>query len=366
LPSSAPVTGAGENNHAPVHLNNHALVPAPQPIDPSKGASADARRQALAEPSWGQVLVTTIRLWLERRVLRRRPLVAVLILVAVVFAAGALTVALSSGVTSRTGRAGGNDSPPGGSLRVAAADRQQAAKWIHAQVSQSATVACDPVMCSALQTAGFPVGNLLVLNSAAGDPLGSAIVVSTDAIRSEFGVRLTSVYAPVIIASFGSGTARVDVRVTAADGARAYLSELSTDRLQRQSSGRQLLGNQHFAAAAAAGRALAAGEVDARLLSTLAVLAGTANLSMDVLAFGDTGPGASPGVPMRSAVIEVRTGGKQPASTRYLQSVLSFLRAQEAPFRATSMTVARAAGQPVLRIEFAAPSPLLLLGSGAP
>jgi hypothetical protein len=298
----------------------------------------------------------------------RRRLTSVIILVIVVFAAGALTVALTNGAgtSSAAGQASAGDPPGNKRLTAASADRRRAARWIVVQVSFSATVACDPAMCSALQAAGFPSGNLLVLNSAAGDPLGSAIVVSTDAIRSEFASRLVSVYAPAIIASFGSGTARVDVRVTAADGSRAYLAALQADRLARQASGQQLLGNQHLVVSAAARGPLAAGEVDSRLLSTLAVLAGAAHLSVEVLSFGDAGPGASPGIPMRTAVIAVHAYGKPPASAQYLQSALSFLRAQEAPFRAASMTLARASGQPVLRIQFAAPSPLGLLGAGSP
>jgi hypothetical protein len=318
------------------------------------------------------VLWTTVRLWFERRVLRglvpgggsalRRRLASVVILVAVVFSAGALTIALTSG--PGTSSASGLD--PAGHLAAASAARRMAARWIAAQVSRSATVACDPAMCAVLQAAGFPSGNLLVLNSAAGDPLGSAIVVSTDAIRSEFGGRLAGVYAPVIIASFGSGAARVDVRVTAADGSQAYLAALRADLLARRASGRQLLGNHSLAASAAARSALAAGDVDSRLLSTLAVLAGTAHLSVDVLSFGDSGPGASPGTPLRYAVIAVRAKGSPAGGTGYLQSALSFLRAQQAPYRAESLTMGADLGQPVLRIQFAAPSPLGLLGGGPP
>jgi len=368
LPSSEPIPGADELSHAP--------TPGQQPVYPI--SSISPQQDALAEPSWGHVLWTTVRLWLERHVLLgfrgggssvtlRNRLTSVIILVAVVFAAGALTVALTNG--AGTSAASGQDSagvpPASGNLVAASADRRRAARWIAAQVSRSATVACDPAMCAGLQAAGFPSGNLLVLSSAAGDPLGSAIVVSTDAIRSEFAGRLAGVYAPVILASFGSGTARVDVRVTAADGSPAYLAALRADRLARQASGRQLLSNHSLVVSAAARAALAAGNVDSRLLSTLAVLAGTAHLSVNALSFGDSGPGASPGIPMRSAVIAVRAHGK-PSGSGSLQSALSFLRAQQAPFRAESMIMGNDSGQPVLRIQFAAPSPLGLLGAGPP
>lgn len=297
----------------------------------------------------------------------RRRLTSVIILIVVVFAAGALTVALANGVGTSSAAGQGSGGPSGSrSVAAASAARQHAAKWIIKQVSGGATVACDPVMCSVLQARHFPSGNLIALGPSAGDPLGSAIVVSTAAIRSQFRRHLVSVYAPVIIASFGSGTARVDVRVTAADGSAAYLAELHADRLARQASGKQLLGNKHLTVTAAARQALTAGQVDSRLLSTLAVLAGTAHLSVHVLSFGDAGPGASLGVPMRYAVIAINAAGQQSGSAQYLQAALGFLRAQQAPFRAASMTEATESGQPVLRILFAAPSPLGLLGAGSP
>jgi hypothetical protein len=287
------------------------------------------------------------------------------ILAILVLAAVVLTIALSSGKTAHTGSASGRGSRGNSSLKAAAAARKQAATWVTAQVSPSATVACDPVMCSALQIAGFPAGNLLAMSPDAGDPLGSAIVMSTDAIRSTLGSRLNSVYAPVVLASFGNQTARVDVRVTAADGARAYLIQLHEDLLARQKIGRELLTNQNIAVSAAARPALLAGDVDARLLVTLALLAGGQNQRVTVLAFSDSGPGASAGVPMRAAVIELPAVGKRPGGSPSLQSVQNFLRVQEGQYRAASMTVANVSGQPALRIEFAAPSPLGVLGAGA-
>jgi hypothetical protein len=50
------------------------------------------------------------------------------------------------------------------------------------------------------------------------------------------------------------------------------------------------------------------------------------------------------------------------AKSGYLQSVVTLLRAQRQPYLANSVTLARLAnGQEVVRIEFAAPSPLGLL-----
>ncbi len=321
-----------------------------------------------AEPSWPNVLATTIRLWLERRGLRRPAAPAagprsawrrfgLLGLVLVIFAAGALTVALV-----RQASLGHPADPGGGSLRAAAAARADAAGWVIGQVSRGAIVACDPVMCSALQARGFPAGNLLPLGPSAGDPLGSTVVVATAAVRNQFAGRLASEYAPVVLVSFGSGTARVQILVTAQDGAVAYRQELRADVRARQAGGARLLGNSGITYSAQARAALAAGQVDARLQMTLAAMARFQHLQ--ILAFRGAGPGASPGVPLRTVELSIPAG---PAGRGYLQSALALLRAQRAPLLASSMTTARlASGRTVLLVGFAAPSPFGLLPAGSP
>jgi hypothetical protein len=79
------------------------------------------------------------------------------------------------------------------------------------------------------------------------------------------------------------------------------------------------------------------------------------------VAFGDAGPGIGASSPLRSADLSA-TGGA-PGASGYLRSMLAFLRAQRAPYVAAHAGTARLAdGQTVLRVEFAAPSPLGLLG----
>jgi len=309
-------------------------------------------------PSWGRVVGTTLRLWVARRRTWWRVL-AVLIVVLVVFAAGGLTVALLRGSRSGTAAGGGSTAsgPPGlAQVQAAATARQQAATWVAAQVSHSAMVSCDPAMCAALEARGFPAGDLLTLGSAASDPLGSAVIVSTAAVRSEFGSRLTSVYAPTVIATFGSGSARIDIRPYAAGGAAAYLTALRADQVVRQDLGRVLLHNSRVTATPAARAQLAAGQVDTRLLAILATL--THQDAVRIVAFGDSAPGVSPGMPLRTVDLASPPG----AASTYLPSVLALLHAQQAPYLPNSTTLARLAnGLQIARIEFAAPSPLGLL-----
>ena len=109
--------------------------------------------------------------------------------------------------------------PP--ATREASAVRDQAAAWVAGHVSGGAVLACDSAICAALAQHGVPAGNLLVLGPGAGDPLGSAVVVETAAVRNIFGARLASVYAPEVLASFGTGAARIEVRIVAPDGTAA-------------------------------------------------------------------------------------------------------------------------------------------------
>ena len=173
-----------------------------------------------------------------------------------------------------------------------AATRQQAAAWVASQVSGDAIVACDPAMCAVLLARGVSAGNLLVLRSAASDPLGSDVVLATPAVRSQFGARLASVYAPQVIASFGSGALRIDVRAVAPDGAAAFQSALAADLAARRAAGSQLLRNSRISASPGARAALLAGQLDSRLLITLAAMAAAGPLRIE--SFGGSGPGAGP------------------------------------------------------------------------
>jgi hypothetical protein len=246
-------------------------------------------------------------------------------------------------------------------LGAAAAVRTRAAAWMARQVSRDAIVACDPAMCSALLARGIPSGNLLKLGVSSPDPLGSDVVVATAAVRSQFGGRLASVYAPGILASFGSGSLRIDVRAIAPDGATAYETALAADLADRRVAGRQLVGNPRLKVSAAARAALWAGQVDPRLLTTLATLAATSPAStgsVQVSAFGDSGPGASQGMPLRSAQIT------EPfrADLGRLRGMVAFVRAQRPPYLpAQALITTGAGGSPVLSIGFSAPSPAGLL-----
>jgi hypothetical protein len=165
-----------------------------------------------------------------------------------------------------------------------------------------------------------------------------------------------------VLASFGTGSAQTAVRVVAADGAAAYLRSLRADVAARASAGRQLLQNPRLHPAATARRALAAGQVDSRLLTVFAALA--TMHTVDVVDFPAPAAGASAGMPLRSADIAPASPGTR-LRPNTIGSLADFLRGQLTPYRPAHISVVRlASGQPVLRVEFGAPSPLGLLGRG--
>jgi hypothetical protein len=314
-------------------------------------------------------LLTTVRLWVQRHwpARARWRVLTVLVLAAALFGAGAITIALTSS-PARSGparggtRAGSGGTPVPAAIRAAAAARTAAAAWIAGQVSADAIVSCDPQMCAVLEAHGVAAGRLTPLGGSNPAPLGSDLIVSTAAVRSEFGARLASVYAPAVLASFGTGSAQSAVRVVASDGAAAYLRSLRTDVAARASAGRQLLHNPRLRSSAAARRALAPGQVDARLLTAFAALATMHRVQ--VVDFPAAAAGASLGMPLRAADIAPAGPGTRHRPNT-MASLARYLRNQLPPFRPEHITVVRlASGQPVLRVEYGAPSPLGLLGKG--
>ena len=126
-----------------------------------------------------------------------------------------------------TGSAGAGSPAGAQQLAAAVAVRGQAVSWVAAQVGHDVAVACDAVTCSSLAAHGFPASNLTVIKSTAPDPYGSVLVIATADIRSQFRSKLSSVYAPEVIASFGTGPDRIDIRMIAPRGPAAFRAALS-------------------------------------------------------------------------------------------------------------------------------------------
>ena len=224
----------------------------------------------------------------------------------------ALVALQLSGVLNKSGSSAGPAAKSGGSgtssLSAAAAARKEAAAWVAQQVGSNNVIACDPVVCSALLGRGIPAGRLLPLQSAGANPFGADVIVASPPVRSEYGSELTSVYAPGLIASFGAGATRVDIRAIASQGGAAYRAAEQPDLTARKAAGAQLLHNPRFHATAQAAGQITAGHVDSRLLVTLAAL--VSQRSVSVSSFGDTGPGA----PVQFRQVTITSPGGQDAA----------------------------------------------------
>ena len=232
--------------------------------------------------------------------------------------------------------------------RHEAAVRGEAAAWVAQQVSPGVAVSCDQAMCAALEARGFPQHDLLVLGPVSLDPRHSDVVVETAAVRALFGTSLDLAWAPAVLASFGSGSAGITVRVVASHGAVAYQTALAGELAARKAAGARLLADRRISVPAPARAQLTAGLVDLRLLSALTAL--SRHLPVSIVDFGNVGPGASAGVPFRFA--DLSQAGQADQARSYLNGLKGTLR----PVR--TVPVVLPDGQAVLRVEFTAPSPL--------
>jgi hypothetical protein len=299
---------------------------------------------ALAEPSWGRVLATTVKLWVLRLLTARRWKLAAVFLALAAAAVAALQLA---GVFTQTAVPARARAPADTGHSTPVAAQAEAAAWIADQVSDAAMVGCYPVMCAALQARGVPAGRLVPLRPGSVGPLGANVVVTS----ASAGRQVADGYAPALIASFGSGGSRIEVRATEPGGAAAYRAALRADLVARKSAGSQLLRNQHLRFTSPGAAQLLVGRVDSRLLATLAAL--SSRYQFRVTAFSDAAPGAQ--VPFRQMTI---SGDR----TADLVAALAMVRAQNPPYLPAHAAIVKlASGQTVLSIEFAAPSPLGLL-----
>jgi predicted Ser/Thr protein kinase len=251
---------------------------------------------------------------------------------------------------SAGGRAAG-----GQELAAEAAARTQAVAWILQQVSRATVVSCDPQVCADLAQRGFP--NLDTLGPGSADPLGSTLVVCTAAIRAQFGGRLASVYAPAVIASFGSGNAKIEIRWAYPGGTSAYYAALAPDLDARKTQDAQLLANSHLTVSATARAQLVSGDIDPRLPMLLAAM--TAEYPVWIVDFGDQSPGGGPASLLRSMDLATHVSAAHLAAPAYISWMQALMNTQWAQYLpSSSKLVTLRGGQTVLRIEFDAPSPL--------
>jgi hypothetical protein len=330
---------------ADVTAENHRSAPGRVPV----------MRPVRPEPSWGRVLLTTVELWASRR-LRQRLGVKKLVLAVAAAAAIVLAALQFAGAFATTAsqpvRLPEHDAAAHGvSAQPAAKAQFEAVSWITGQVSDAAIIGCYPAMCAALHAQGVSASRLVLL----GPKLTGVFRTDVIATLPTADQSLVNQCAPALIASFGSGGFRVEIRAVVPGGTAAYQSALRADLSARESAGVQLLRNPRIRFSALDASQLREGEVDPRLLATLAAL--STQFALRVTAFSDSSPGA----PLLYREVTVASGGDGNGAAR-LAAALAMVNAQESPYLPAHSAIVRpGAGQAALLIEFAAPSPIGLL-----
>jgi hypothetical protein len=353
-----------ESPSAPVNPGDTEAAPPPErpvPVpDTPTAAVPDTRAAAVSAPN-GRVAGQQAGRR-QRRPGRRYRTVGVFLSVAALITAGSLALTLYGHSASAVAPRGHRQRPASGEDP---ATRDQAAAWVAGQVARTTIVSAEPAMCRVLESYGFPVRSLYGLGPEATNPLRSKVIVATPAVRAQFGTLLSSVYAPAVLASFGSGRQRIDIREIAPRGAAAYRSMLAADLAARKSTGAALLRSNRINVSPTARKQLAAGQVDSRLEITVAAMA--AKRPVYIVAFNGFAPGAEANMPLRFGdLVQASSGyraGSRSVTPAFVRSMAAFLHGP-APFRPLRVeTVRLAGGHTVLRIEFAAPSPFGLFGS---
>ena len=240
-------------------------------------------------------------------------------------------------------------------LNTEAAVRNQAVTWIMHQVSRAAVVACDAQMCADLTSRGFPGVNLLRIGSQSNDPLGAELVVDTAAVRAQFRDRL-AVWAPAIVAAFGSGNARIEIRLEFPGGAASYRADQPKYARARKALDAQLLTNNRIKLSAAARAQLRSGNIDPRLPLLIALMVHYHPLQ--IVDFGGQSPGGGPASLLRSMDLATADPPAHLTPSEYINWMLSFIQAQRSKYHPALSLVTLPGGQTVLRIGYGAPSPL--------
>ncbi len=215
---------------------------------------------------------------------------------------------------------------PGAPPQPATANRALAAAWIAQQVGSDVNVSCDPQMCGEVREQGFPAARLTALPPRTDGPLGAGVVRGRD----------TDAAGPVRRPAWPPSTHPWCWRVSAREPTRlTSASSRRTEQRRFGPSSRRRIPTWSPRARSCCGTATSRprrsraprcwpARSTPRLLVTLSALASA--MPLRLVTFGDSSPGA---MQRRRSLRGADIGAASPAG---LSAVLSFLRAQQAPY----------------------------------
>jgi 4-amino-4-deoxy-L-arabinose transferase-like glycosyltransferase len=220
---------------------------------------------------------------------------------------------------------------------------QQAQDWVVDNVPTDYRLLVDDAVWVDLVEAGFPRANVVWYYKPDTDPAVTGLtprgwrdydyVVSTESLR-RFTLGPDSVVDQAlanssVVASFGSGEQRVDVRRVASDGVDVA-EQREAERTQRRvDAGTALARNPAVQLAAGARDLLTGGRVDSRLLVALA--GATATHEVTVADF-PLQPGESEAVPRRSMLIDAVDGRRLDEAGAQVEELVRYLQQQTGPY----------------------------------
>ena len=253
-------------------------------------------------------------------------------------------------------RLAGNQAGISQELAAEAAARADAITWIRQQVSPGAVVSCDAQVCADLASSGFPSSSLSTLGPTSNDPLGAGLLVATATVRNQFR-GLLYVYAPAVIASFGTGHAMIQIRWVFPGGVSAYDPALRAALRARKTADAQLLTNGNIGLSPTARAQLLSGQIDPWLPQLMAIMAHSHPLY--IVDFASQSPGGGAASLLRWVDLATTVGASHLTPAAYLGWMRSFIGTQRAEYQPVwTQQVTLRTGQAVLRIGYGAPSPL--------
>jgi len=243
--------------------------------------------------------------------------------------------------------------------------RDAAARWITTDVRHGTRMACEKDMCAQLRNSGVSGDDLVELTGDSVKLTGTQLVIASRGVRQRFGADLAYKIAPDVLGIFGQGPARVEVRQRNTHSRAAHDKLKAKEQRSRQHAALQLLDVPRVHTSSNAMHDLAAGEVDNRLVYTLAKIA--RSHTINVAAFGGRGPFTGIDVPERTVDIDQVDGGAAIDDNPAIAGILKLVRAQHGAYQVAGATLVSAgANGGVLRIRVTAPTPDGLLAKGLP
>jgi hypothetical protein len=160
-----------------------------------------------------------------------------------------------------------------------------------------------------------------------------------------------------MIASFGTGNAKIDIRWVYPGGATVYRAALPAALRVRKTADAQLLTNSNIYLSSTAKEQLLSGQIDPWLPLLLVLMAHGHPLS--IVDFASQSPGGGPASLLRWADLATTVRTVHLTRAAYLGWMRSFIDTQRAEYQPIWVKqVTLRTGQAVLRIGYGAPSPL--------